>query len=123
MKASQFKDLATKAGFKNVAPVDETRGVYSFDLNGIIDCRAFLFPPGGPNVSALQLFAGFNGTFDINEVNAWNRSFRFVKTYLFDSGDLAVEMDIILEGAELASLTTAHNIWTGNVMELPNHFN
>lgn len=75
--------------------IDGTKyGIYFYDCKNGKDC------------AALQFSAGWSGTsVGLQDLNEWNREYRFAKAYLDREGDPMLEMDI----------NTAHGISRSNL--------
>jgi len=91
------------AGDPNITGrIDGTRyGIYFYD------CK------NGRNCAALQFSAGWSGTSaGLQEVNAWNREYRFAKAYIDHEGDPLLEMDInTAHGISRANLESSFEWW------------
>ncbi|MDR2613283.1 MAG: YbjN domain-containing protein [Deltaproteobacteria bacterium] len=56
----------------------------------------FFFPPGGESI---QFYYGVTGTdVTLQDINTWNRDYRYSRAYMDDDGDPILELDLDLAG-------------------------
>jgi hypothetical protein len=62
--------------------------------------QVFLSSCEGARCRDLEIYAGFSGTqkIAIERINAWNARVRFVRAFLDEDGDPALQMDVGLDG-------------------------
>lgn len=67
----------------------------------------------GANCTEIQLTAGWTGSdLSLEDVNAWNREYRFAKAYIDDEGDPILEMNLNLEhGVSPNNLDSSFEWW------------
>jgi hypothetical protein len=77
--------------------------VFFYGCKGETDCKTIQFYSGWTNS---------DGRVTADDMGRWNRENRYSKAYLDDDGDVAVEMDVMLErGVSVGNLDEWFSVW------------